>query len=225
MKNPSPNEREVKGEKMQKSKTHPDRTQWLLALCGILGPIFYTIIVIILGFLWPGYNHVSQFMSELGATGAPNAIIMNIFGFILLGILMIAFSFGLYRNVSKGKVTTISSALIVVSGISLVAVAFFPCNLGCVNISFTGKMHGVFATIPGVAMALAPLIIAQQFKDDSRWENYWLYTLVTGIVTAILGLAFLFIVIEGWMGAFQRISMGIPLLWMEVISIRLIRLS
>ncbi|MFX1520836.1 MAG: DUF998 domain-containing protein [Promethearchaeota archaeon] len=58
---------------MHKSKTHSDRTQKLLALCGIIGPIFYISVVIILGFLWPGYNHVSQLQSELGATGAPNA--------------------------------------------------------------------------------------------------------------------------------------------------------
>lgn len=210
---------------MRKSKTHPDRTQKLLALCGVTGPILYTTVVIILGFLWPGYNHVSQLQSELGATGAPNAIIMNVFGFLLLGILLIAFALGLYRNLNKEKGTMIGSALIVVTGVSLVAVAFFPCDPGCVNISFTGMMHGVFATSSAVSMVLATIILAQQFNDDNRWKNYWLYTLATGIMTSIFGLSLLFIVIEGWMGAIQRISMGIPLFWMEVISIRLLRLS
>ncbi len=210
---------------MSKSGTRPDNTQRLLSICGIIAPILYTIVVITLGLLRPGYNHVTQFMSELGETGGSNAIIMNTAGFALLGILMIAFAFGLHRGISEGKGSKIGPALIAISGVAVVGAGIFPCDPGCVNESFTGMMHSVSATIPGVGMALAPFFIAERFKNDRRWESYRLYTMATGVVTAFLGLGLLFVTIEGWMGALQRISMGVPLLWIEIMAIRLLRLS
>lgn len=79
---------------MSKSGTQADKTLRLLAICGIIGPILYTSVLIIVGLLRPGYNHVTQYMSELDEVGGPNAIIMNIAGFTMLGLLMVAFAFG-----------------------------------------------------------------------------------------------------------------------------------
>ena len=115
---------------MSQSGTRPDSTQRLLAICGIIGPISYAIVVIILGFLQPGYSHVTQSMSELGEVGAPNAIIMNTAGFPLLGLLMIAFAFGLHRGISEGKGSKIGPALVALSGAALVITAIFTCDPG-----------------------------------------------------------------------------------------------
>ncbi|NWF86915.1 DUF998 domain-containing protein [Candidatus Bathyarchaeota archaeon] len=84
------------------NSTRPDRMLGILAICGIVGPIIYTIVLTVFGFFWPGYNPISQYMSELGAVDAPHAIVMNVLGFQLLGIFMIGFGFGLYRSISKG---------------------------------------------------------------------------------------------------------------------------
>ncbi|MCP8308657.1 MAG: DUF998 domain-containing protein [archaeon] len=210
---------------MSGSNTKTDTTQMLLAICGIIGPILYTIVVITLGFLRPGYNHVMQFMSELGEVGSQNAIIMNIAGFQLLGVLMIGFAFGLYRGTGRGIASKISAALVVVAGSGLVAVGFFPCDPGCVNVSFTGFMHSITATIPAVAMGFAPLVISLRMKNDILWEGYWLYSLSTSIVTIILSPLTFLTVFEPWAGALQRLSMAVGLLWIMVISIRLFRLS
>jgi len=56
--------------------------------CGIVGPTTYAIVLTALGVLWPGYNPVRQYMSELGAVDAPHAFVMNILGFQVLGISM-----------------------------------------------------------------------------------------------------------------------------------------
>ena len=66
-----------------------------LAVCGIIGPILFTIVLITLGFLQPGYNHITQYMSELGAVNAPYANIKNT-GLFIIGILIVFFSFGIY---------------------------------------------------------------------------------------------------------------------------------
>jgi hypothetical protein len=49
----------------------------ILALCGAVAPIIYTVGALAAGAGYPGYSHMKQFVSELGATGAPMALVMN----------------------------------------------------------------------------------------------------------------------------------------------------
>ena len=198
----------------------------LLAICGIIAPILYATVVFILGVLRPSYCHRTQLLSELGETGAPNAIIMNTAGFLLLGILLIAFAFGLHRGINEGKGSKIGPALIAWEGGGYVAVAFFPCDLGCVPVSFSGVMHAWISMIMmGIGIILAPFFIAQRFKNDPRWNNYRLFTLATGVLLVVFGVMFGFIMIKGWTGAIQRIEAGMSLLWVEIMAIKLLRLS
>ncbi len=39
----------------------------LYALCGVIAPIFFTLMVIVEGFVVTGYSQVSQHISDLGA--------------------------------------------------------------------------------------------------------------------------------------------------------------
>lgn len=196
----------------------------LSAFSGVIGPIVFAVVVFVLGQLRPDYNHFTQTMSVLGEAGGPNAVVMNVAGLALLGILMIVFSFGLRRGLTGGMDSKFGSILIAVAGTSLIGTALFPCNPGCVNQSFSGKMHDVFSAIPAIAIILALLLISKSMKRDIRWKNYWAYTLVTSILTMLCSFLLIFSVPEGWNGLVQRFGMGIPLLWMMVTAIRLLRL-
>ncbi|MDH4092099.1 MAG: DUF998 domain-containing protein, partial [Cyclobacteriaceae bacterium] len=66
-----------------------------LALGGIAGPVLFTTVTLICASLRPGFNHVSQFISELGATGTPNARLMNFAGFMPSGAMIAAFGVSL----------------------------------------------------------------------------------------------------------------------------------
>lgn len=151
------------------------RRSSLLTICGIVGPILFTIVVITLGLLQPDYDHAAQYVSELGSTGAPNAIIMNIAGFALLGILIIGFAYGLHHGINDGS-SKIGPALLAISGVSFIGVGLFQCDLGCVNVSITGMMHVVSARIGGIGMILTLLFIAHRFKNHRKWKSYRLYT-------------------------------------------------
>jgi len=201
-----------------------DKTTQVLSICGIVGPISYTIVVIVLGFLWPGYNHVTQAISELGGVGAPDAIIMNIAGFALTGTLIAAFALGLHRGISGGNGSKIGPSLLAIYGIGMFAVAFFPwdkTNLA----SLTSIMHSLFGWTHWIAVTLALLIIPNRLRNDSQWKSYRLYTLSTGLVTAILIVVYAFIGIEGYNGALQRVIVGAQLLWIEITAANLLRLS
>ncbi len=211
---------------MSDSSARPGVTQKLLAICGISGPILYTIVVITLGALEPGYSHVTQTMSQLGAAGAANAIVMNTVGFAVLGILMIAFAFGLHRGISNsGRASKIGPALIAVSGAALIMTGVFRCDPGCADISAVGITHSVFAIIAAFGMIFAPLAISQRLYRDSRWQSYVTYSMATVAVALAISAVYSFNFFDQWDGALQRISMGIPLIWIEVMAIRLLRLS
>jgi len=210
---------------MSQSSPQRDSSQRLLAICGIAGPILYTTVVIILGFLEPDYNHAAQSMSELGAVGARYAIIMNTAGFPLLGLLIIAFALGLDRGIRDGKGAKIGPALVAVSGAALVMTGIFRCDPGCVDVTMVGTTHSVFAVIAAFAMLLAPLAISPRLKRDNRWESYLAYSVTTMVVALLVTAVYGFNVFESWNGALQRISMGIPLIWVEVMALKLLRLS
>lgn len=195
------------------------------AICGIVGPILFTVVVVTVGLLHPGYNHVTQYISELGASGTPNAIIMNTVGESLLGLLVIAFAFGLHQGIGEGKGSKIGPALVAVGGAGLVAVAIFPCDPGCVNVTITGVMHVASARVRIIATILAPLLISLRLKKDSLWQGYRLYSVATSIAGAIVYLLLLFVLFKSWNGAVQRILLGVQLLWIEIMAIKLLSLS
>jgi len=58
-----------------------------LVICGIIAPLLFTIQLIIIGNYHPNYNHITQYLSELGAVNAPYANIKNT-GLSIIGILI-----------------------------------------------------------------------------------------------------------------------------------------
>ena len=201
--------------------------QKVFAVCGFMGPILFTIVLFILGFFQPGYSHVTQYMSELGAIDAPNAIVMNAAGFSLLGFLIIAFGFGLDSGVNDSEnwiIDKIGPTLIIVSGLAFVLVGFFPCDPGCVTSSSVGIIHGKTAFIAQFTLIFATLFFLPRLVKDSRWCDYTIYSLVTFIVALALASVFQFNFFEHLTGMLQRISFGIPLLWVEFIAIKLFRI-
>ncbi|MFK8161818.1 MAG: hypothetical protein AB8H12_05085 [Lewinella sp.] len=60
--------------------------------------------LVVLGKLNEDFSFVNDFVSKLGATGAPNAIWWNLLGFVLVGILLMGFGF-IYGAYLKDKLT------------------------------------------------------------------------------------------------------------------------
>lgn len=52
-------------------------TNKAFTICGIIAPILYLLMVIIGGALSPGYSHISETVSELLVSGAPNKPLLN----------------------------------------------------------------------------------------------------------------------------------------------------
>lgn len=191
----------------------------LLPLSGVCAPVIYACVVLVTGFLRPGYSHVAQSLSELGEAGAPYALVMNGAGFMILGVLLILFACALHRGIPDGS--RAGPAFVVLSGFSLVLVSLFPCDPGCVDITVTGEIHSITATVSAVTMICAILFTSPRLYTKDKWKKYGKFSLATGVLTGIISLCMFSPGFENYAGLIQRVSMGLGLLWVEVIGMKL----
>jgi Protein of unknown function (DUF998) len=116
-----------------------------LALIGMIGPVLYILLVTALGLLSEGYDPVRDTQSELGAVDSPYQGLMNIAGFMGLGVSILAFSAAYFLLLRKGFVTTLAAGLLAIAGVGMVVVGFFPCDASCVDVTRRGRLHSVFS--------------------------------------------------------------------------------
>ncbi|MFX1313311.1 MAG: DUF998 domain-containing protein [Promethearchaeota archaeon] len=205
---------------------HINRLQKTSALFGILGPLINLIVFTVLGFFYPGYNPMSQYVSELATSEAPNNIIMNIFGFNVFGLYLIFFGFGLYLGVKKHPLITLSMVLFILSGMFIFTLSLFPCDKGCKNLTFRGTGHNLLIIFPSIAIPIAILLSLYPLWKDNNWRNYWwLFFLQIGIFLIIFSPIALLFDLSLVLGLIQRLGLGVPLSWIFIMSIKLYRLS
>lgn len=194
----------------------------LFALIGIAGPIFYIGLTTILGLLWDGYDQIRDTQSELGAVDSPYRHAMNVGGFMALGVSILAFAAAYRWELPRGIVQLLATGLLCLAGAGMVIVGFFPCDPGCVDVTDTGRLHGVFSAPGAIGLPVAAMLSASVFRSDGRFSIRWqivsfwlgLLSLASGPIIAA-GLA------EDVSGLLQRAGMWSPLLWMAAVSIRL----
>src|SRR6185436_19341239 len=71
------------------------------ALAGLIAPILFWMTYLILSGLRPEYSFLTKAVSELGSLDAPYKWIWNVSGYIMPGLLISVFSFGLFKNISN----------------------------------------------------------------------------------------------------------------------------
>jgi hypothetical membrane protein len=193
-----------------------------LAMIGIVGPVSYVVLVTVLGFLWPGYDPIRQTQSELGAVDAPLGPVMNVAGFIALGLVVLAFA-GVYLLVlRRGGWALAAVAALVVAGVGLVVVGFFPCDAGCVDVTRTGELHSFFSMPPAIGLPVAMMLSAAAFREDGRLGASWqAASFALGALGLAAGPVIAAELAAGYDGLLQRVAMWVPVLWVSAVSLRL----
>src|SRR5690554_6280369 len=94
-------------------------------------PVWLFLGVLIAGAMNPGYSHINQAMSELGAEGSATHIISPLINNFPLGILFIAFGLCLISELKNSKLAIFSGLMIVLHGIGSIFAGYFSCDAGC----------------------------------------------------------------------------------------------
>ncbi|MBU1940619.1 MAG: DUF998 domain-containing protein [Candidatus Thermoplasmatota archaeon] len=196
-----------------------------LAVCGVIGPLFFSVILVVLGFVHPGYSHVTQYMSELGAVNAPYMLYMNILGFMVLGVFLCFFSLSLFSIKQNGFFSLFGPWLVFFSGVCLFFVGFFRCDPDCIPVTIIGWIHGFLALSALGGLIGGMMLMIPRLKADSKWYIFYWVTVVFIVVAVCVGFVYYLQVFDSINGVLQRLSFGVPFLWVVIISVQIYRMA
>lgn len=142
---------------------------------------------IVFGLRWPGYRASRDFISELGAAGAPDAGAVNV-SFLVAGLLLVVACLAMARRTAGGR-RAVALGLLSCVGWSYVMAAFVPCDAGCpAEGSATQMLHNASGGLAYLAGAVGLLLAAGGPAGESRGPA-WL-AVVAGLVAlgSLLGM-------------------------------------
>ena len=198
-----------------------------LLLAGTAGPALFSLAVVIAGALRPGYDHVNQFISELGEAGGSTAALMNFPGFMLSALVMLVFFLVLPSRFSRSAATMIGTILLSVFATSVFFAGAYSCDPGCLpdNPSTSQRLHDIASVLAFPAFTLGVVAWGIKFLRLPGWRGFGTYSLVS----AALSIVFLVLMVRSEAtrdatGLYQRLFLGVLFLWMVSLSIRLWRM-
>ncbi|MGZ4949027.1 MAG: DUF998 domain-containing protein [Halobacteriota archaeon] len=187
--------------------------QRLFALCGIIAPILFTIVVVIASLLRPGYSQTHNFVSDLGV--GPYAVIQNV-NFVVFGLLSIGLALGLRGGFPAPQRRSLEAGvgLVVLFGVGVVFAGVFQEDY------LSAVPHTLASSIAFLSIIVAQLLIWQGLKnaETAVWGKYRTYSLVSGLLSFVL---VWFSSSTAYPGAAQRIFLAVPWLWIEVTGLKL----
>lgn len=154
--------------------------------------------------LKPGYSPLSQYISELGATGSAHARLISLLGFIPVGIVAALLLWAFAATAPVTGASRVGYWLLLFEPLAWIGSALAPCDLGCPDSgSLAQTLHtllGLF-TYPGTALGLILLATAPAIRPTTRvlWialAALWLLLFV------LMGLDPL----QPWRGLLQRLA-------------------
>lgn len=198
----------------------------LYAICGVIAPIFFVLMVVVEGFLVTGYSHMTQQVSDLGAYTlyGSYALLQNL-NFCVFGTLVVAFAIGLRQELPASRVMTASLGLF---GAMFFLLGFFPDQ----PTPWPAAAHYLLAQVSGLSILVSEFSawrgLHRPVADkEGAWARYGTFSLASLVLAVI---SFLVYAIFGQPGSpvaglLQRVMMFFILLWIEVMALRLFRLA
>jgi len=196
-----------------------------LLSCGILASLLYIATDLITAMVfYPGYNYTSQQVSELSAFGAPTRLFWIVMSSIWTP-LVIAFGVGVWIVAGRKHTMRLTGILLIVWGIIGFVWMFFPMHPpGTVGIK-ADVMHIALAAVQVLVMIL--FISLGAAAQRQAFRLYSIGTIVAILIFGALISTKASAIAEGqttpWMGIIERISVYLPLLWVIMVAIILLR--
>jgi hypothetical membrane protein len=194
----------------------------ILALGGVAGPAIFAVVMLVSAALRPRYSHLTNLISELGATHTPHAALMNYAGFVPAGLMLAAFGLALARVLPQQRLVMAAAVLVTLFGCGMAASGVFSCDPGCPQTggSVEHAIHDRIAPIIFLGLIVGVAILGVQFRRLPAWGHLASYSLLTS------AFAFLFMVAlvssletRTLSGLWQRLMLAALLLWCAIIGV------
>jgi hypothetical membrane protein len=194
---------------------HGGRAARLAAWASVACPPAAAAVLLLAGWLSPGYDPVRTTVSHLGQRGQPFAVAVNL-TFAVLGLAYVGVAWALGRRMGGRRVRA-GAVLLAVAGVALVGVAIVSRDPA------RPIPHRVVALVLFLALALAPLLVAGSLRGTPH-AVVALATFAASAGLLVLGVAGL---VHGGLpaGAWERAFTGLNLAWLMAVAAALLRSS
>jgi hypothetical protein len=203
-------------------------TRKVLLVCGILSSLLYVAMTAIVAMRYQGYSSASQTISELSAIGAPTRSLWLGPGFAYT-LLVTAFGWGIRLSAHGNRPLRVVGGLLVIYGLTGLVWPFAPMHQRAVleagGGTFSDTMHITLSIVTVLLMLTAIGCGAAAF--GRRFRLYSIGSIVVlvafGVLTGRDGPRISANLPTPWLGVWERIDIGVFLLWVVVLAILLLR--
>ncbi|MDP4199767.1 MAG: DUF998 domain-containing protein [Bacteroidota bacterium] len=211
----------------------PDREETLrkgFLIGGILASLLYVAINIIVALQWPTYNSASQTVSELSAVNAPTRTLWLVLS-TPYTFLMMAFGWGVWQSARGSRPLRIAGDLLLAYAALGLLWPLAPMHLretlAAGGATFSDTLHLTLGAVTEVLY-----LCALGFAAKALGKSFRVYSLATFVVLLVFGIL-TFLDAPGlstnqptpMIGVWERINIGVFLLWVVVLAIELLPLQ
>jgi len=203
----------------------------LAAWAGIIGPALFVAVFTLEGWLRPGYDPYSTYVSALSL--GPRGWI-QIANFILFGLLLFLFMRGVAGAFPIGKASRGGPILL-----GFIAFLYFisgpfvmdPMGTPSQEGSLHGTIHGLAGGIVFILMPICIFVFLRRFRIDPQWQSLQWGSWILGIMcaaavvllTAASKLPAEATVFTPWLGLIQRFLIIPFMVWVFIFALGLLR--
>jgi len=192
--------------------------QRFFALCGVIAPLLFAVIVILASILRPEYSQTHNFISDLGV--GSDSLIQNL-NFLIFGILCLLFGWGLRTAFPTPQKRSLKVGvwLVIIFAFCMMLAGVFPENY------LSQVPHNLVSATAFLTIIAAQLLIWKGLKNADKlvWGKYRKYSLISGLLSIVflLVLRVTILAYVDYQGAVQRLFLAVPWIWIMVTGIKL----
>jgi hypothetical protein len=201
-----------------------------LLVCGILSSLLYVAMNIFIPLQYAGYSSRSQTISELSAIDAPTRTLWVLAG-IVYTLLVAAYGWGVWKSAGDNRRLRTVGILLIIYGVIGIGWPLAPMHqrevLAEGGGTMSDSMHIVFSIVTVMLM-----LVAMGFGAASSGKGFRIYSILTIVTLLLLG------ILTGsdaprleanvptpWLGVWERIMIGVFLLWVIVLAVLRLRVE
>jgi hypothetical protein len=178
------------------------------------------------GALRPGYNHISDSVSELLTTGAPNKSLLFVIQ-IFYALLFVFFGVGVLLFIQSSPdnslIGRIGAWLIIALGLITIGTAIFPQDATGTQITFPGQAHKILVFGGLIPLSiLSTLLIGFWSRQAGIFPGFDIYSFITVGAIVIMGVMGGATVETQYAGIVERISAFVTHQWLFVLALLLL---
>lgn len=194
----------------------PRRDATILANLGLIGPLIFMAVALLLPTV-SEYSLLGDTISELalGRYGVVQTI-----AFFVLALSSLALTVGLWRTLPRTRGTHAGIGFLILWSLGVAIDGLAPIDplIPGVEQSPTGMIHLGAALIAFVSVLLAIFVLSFTFRRDEDWQRFAPWSFALGAAALV---AFFLPSEGGRAGLYQRIFVGIVMLWLTLVALHL----